>query len=120
MQIGRGVHQIERVHQVEFLVSGLQLFSHTIGSKYLWHSTQQKQNTWLQVKYPNEILQIFHMDSFKSMETTIVTNWRKEDATSGDSSGCYHLSTSSGFNDVSCENMTIYVLCSQPTDTNYG
>eukprot|EP00253_Pinus_taeda_P034449 PITA_34449 len=37
-----------------------------------------------QGKYANEILQRFCMDSCKPMETPIVTNWRKEDATSGD------------------------------------
>eukprot|EP00253_Pinus_taeda_P031236 PITA_31236 len=35
-----------------------------------------------QGKYENEILQIFHMESCKPMETSLVTNSRKEDATS--------------------------------------
>eukprot|EP00253_Pinus_taeda_P016130 PITA_16130 len=35
-----------------------------------------------QGKYENEILQIFHMESCKPMETPLATNSRKEDATS--------------------------------------
>eukprot|EP00253_Pinus_taeda_P031242 PITA_31242 len=37
-----------------------------------------------QGKYANEILQRFHMDSCKPMETPLATNWRKEDATLGE------------------------------------
>lgn len=37
-----------------------------------------------QGKYANDIIHIFHMDSWKPMETPLVTNWRKEDATSGE------------------------------------
>eukprot|EP00253_Pinus_taeda_P031568 PITA_31568 len=37
-----------------------------------------------QEKYANVILQIFCMESCKPMETPLVTNWRKEDATSGE------------------------------------
>ena len=37
-----------------------------------------------QGKDANEILQIFHMDICKPMETPLATNWRKEDATSGE------------------------------------
>ena len=37
-----------------------------------------------QGKYATKILQRFHMESCKPMETPIVTNWRKEDATSGE------------------------------------
>jgi len=37
-----------------------------------------------QGKYANEILQRFCMDSCKPMETPLVTNWRKEDATPGE------------------------------------
>jgi len=37
-----------------------------------------------QGKYSNEILQRFHINSCKPMETPLVTNWRKEDATLGD------------------------------------
>jgi hypothetical protein len=39
-----------RVHQEEFSVLGQQQFLGTTGSKDQWHSAQQKQNTWLQVK----------------------------------------------------------------------
>eukprot|EP00253_Pinus_taeda_P010831 PITA_10831 len=35
-----------------------------------------------QGKYVNEILKIFHMERTKPMETRLVRNWRKEDATS--------------------------------------
>ena len=37
-----------------------------------------------QVKYANEILQRFHMDRCKPMETPLATTWRKEDSTSGE------------------------------------
>lgn len=37
-----------------------------------------------QGKYTNEILQIFHMESCKPIETPLVTNLRKETATSGE------------------------------------
>eukprot|EP00253_Pinus_taeda_P035965 PITA_35965 len=37
-----------------------------------------------QGKYSNKILQIFHMESCKPMETPLVTNWRKETATFGE------------------------------------
>lgn len=36
-----------------------------------------------QGKYENEILQRFHMESCKPMETPLTTNWGKEDVTSG-------------------------------------
>ena len=35
-------------------------------------------------KHANEILRRFHMESRKPMETPLVGNWRKEDATSGE------------------------------------
>eukprot|EP00253_Pinus_taeda_P024968 PITA_24968 len=35
-----------------------------------------------QGKYANEILRQFHMEKYKPMQTTLVGNWRKEDATS--------------------------------------
>ncbi len=34
-----------------------------------------------QGKYANEILKKFHMESRKTMETPLASNWRKEDAT---------------------------------------
>jgi len=37
-----------------------------------------------QGKYANEILRRFHMEMCKPMETPLVGNWRKEDATSGE------------------------------------
>lgn len=37
-----------------------------------------------QIKYANEILKKFHMENIKPMETHLVGNWRKEDATSSD------------------------------------
>ena len=37
-----------------------------------------------QGKYANEILRRFHMKSSKPMETPLASNWRKEDATSGE------------------------------------
>ncbi len=37
-----------------------------------------------QGKYGNEILRRFYMESNKPMETPIVGNWRKDDATSGE------------------------------------
>eukprot|EP00253_Pinus_taeda_P033977 PITA_33977 len=37
-----------------------------------------------QGKYANEILRCFHMDMCKPMETPLVDNWRKEDATSSE------------------------------------
>eukprot|EP00253_Pinus_taeda_P008395 PITA_08395 len=37
-----------------------------------------------QGKYANEILRRFHVDTCKPMETPLVGNWRKEDATSGE------------------------------------
>eukprot|EP00253_Pinus_taeda_P004067 PITA_04067 len=37
-----------------------------------------------QGEYANEILQRFHMDKLKPIETHLATNWRKEDATSGE------------------------------------
>ena len=37
-----------------------------------------------QGKYANEIFRIFYMESNKPMETPLVGNWRKEDATSGE------------------------------------
>ena len=37
-----------------------------------------------QGKYANEILKRFHMESNKPMETPLVDNWRKEDATSSE------------------------------------
>ena len=37
-----------------------------------------------QGKYATEIMQIFCMDSFKPMETSLETNWRKEISTSGE------------------------------------
>ena len=37
-----------------------------------------------QGKYANEILQRFRMDNCKPMETSLATNWRKEDATSSE------------------------------------
>jgi len=35
-------------------------------------------------KYANEILRRFHMDNSKPMEAPLASNWRKEDATSGE------------------------------------
>ena len=35
-------------------------------------------------KYANEILKGFHMESSKPMETPLASDWRKEDATSGE------------------------------------
>ena len=37
-----------------------------------------------QGKYANKILRKFHMEGSKPMETPLVGNWRKEDATSGE------------------------------------
>ena len=37
-----------------------------------------------QGKYAKEILGKFNMESYKSMETPLPGNWRKEDATSGE------------------------------------
>lgn len=37
-----------------------------------------------QGKYANEILRCFHMEKCKPMQTPLVGNWRKEDATSGE------------------------------------
>eukprot|EP00253_Pinus_taeda_P024982 PITA_24982 len=37
-----------------------------------------------QGKYANEILKRFHMEKCKPMQTPLVGNWRKEDATSGE------------------------------------
>ena len=37
-----------------------------------------------QDKYENEILRRLCMESFKPMETPLVTNWRKDEATSGE------------------------------------
>ena len=37
-----------------------------------------------QGKYANEILMKFHMESSIPMETPLIDNWRKEDATSGE------------------------------------
>eukprot|EP00253_Pinus_taeda_P021123 PITA_21123 len=37
-----------------------------------------------QGKYANEILRRFHMEKCKPMQTPLVGNWRKEDATSGE------------------------------------
>jgi len=37
-----------------------------------------------QGKYVIEILKKFHMERNKTMETPLVSNWRKEDATSGE------------------------------------
>lgn len=37
-----------------------------------------------QVKYANEILGRFHMEKCKPMQTPLASNWRKEDATSGE------------------------------------
>lgn len=34
--------------------------------------------------YANNILKIFHMEICKPMETPLATNWRKENATSGE------------------------------------
>eukprot|EP00253_Pinus_taeda_P007144 PITA_07144 len=41
-----------------------------------------------QGKYVNEILRCFHMEMCKPMETPLTGNWRKEDATSAQSSYC--------------------------------
>ena len=35
-----------------------------------------------QVKYAQEILDKFHMEDYKPMDTHLPGNWRKEDATS--------------------------------------
>lgn len=35
-------------------------------------------------KYSSKILQIFHMDNFTLVDTPLATNWRKEDASSGE------------------------------------
>eukprot|EP00253_Pinus_taeda_P012357 PITA_12357 len=40
-----------------------------------------------QGKYANEILRHFHMEKRKPMQTPLVGNWRKEDATSGEIDG---------------------------------
>ena len=37
-----------------------------------------------QGKYANEILRRFQMDKCKPMQTPLASNWRKEDATSGE------------------------------------
>eukprot|EP00253_Pinus_taeda_P016946 PITA_16946 len=37
-----------------------------------------------QGKYASEILQIFHMDNCKPMNTPLATNWKKENATSSE------------------------------------
>ena len=37
-----------------------------------------------QGNYANETLKKFHMESSKPMETPLASNWRKEDATSGE------------------------------------
>eukprot|EP00253_Pinus_taeda_P033047 PITA_33047 len=37
-----------------------------------------------QGKYANEILRIFHVEKCKPMQTPLASNWRKEDATSGE------------------------------------
>eukprot|EP00253_Pinus_taeda_P021821 PITA_21821 len=37
-----------------------------------------------QGKYANEILRRFHMEKCKPMQTPLASNWRKEDATSGE------------------------------------
>ena len=50
MQIGQATQRAERAHQEGFSVSDLQQFLGTAGNKDLWHSVQQKQNTWQQVK----------------------------------------------------------------------
>eukprot|EP00253_Pinus_taeda_P034615 PITA_34615 len=39
-----------------------------------------------QGKYANEILKRFHMDKCKPMQTPLASNWKKEDATSAESS----------------------------------
>eukprot|EP00253_Pinus_taeda_P019477 PITA_19477 len=46
-----------------------------------------QKNGWLFVfkgKYANEILRRFHMENFKSIQTPLAGNWRKDDATSGE------------------------------------
>jgi len=47
-----------------------------------------------QGKYANEILQIFRMESYKPMKTSLVTNCRKENVTlgeEGDATICWNL-----------------------------
>jgi hypothetical protein len=46
MHIGQAAQRTKRAHQGGSLVSDLQLFLGTPGSRDLWHSVQWKWNTW--------------------------------------------------------------------------
>ena len=59
------------------------------------------------------------MEKSKPMQTPLVGNWRKEDATSGEvveATMCRHLVGSL----IYLEHMTIFVLCGEPTELSYG
>ena len=63
-----------------------------------------------QGKYAREILGKFHMEGCKPMDTPLLGNWRKENATSGEVVDST-LSTTSGFANVSSEHETRHFLC---------
>lgn len=50
MKIRQGVHQTRKVFRVVSSVLSLQLFPGIVGNGLMWHSTQQRLNTWIQVK----------------------------------------------------------------------
>lgn len=65
----------------EFKMKDLGLMHYCLGIE-VWQG--DKELFVSQGKYANEILKSFHMESSKPMETPLVSNWRKEDATSSE------------------------------------
>eukprot|EP00253_Pinus_taeda_P003826 PITA_03826 len=63
----------------EFEMKDMGLMHYFLGME-VWQKDEEV--FVFQGKYANDILRRFHMEKCKSMQTTLVGNWRKEDATS--------------------------------------
>jgi len=63
----------------EFEIKDMGLMHYFLGME-VWQ--KDREVFVAQGKYANEILRRFHMEKCKPMQTPLVVNWRKEDATS--------------------------------------
>eukprot|EP00253_Pinus_taeda_P027081 PITA_27081 len=67
----------------EFVMKDMSLMHYFLGME-VWKKDGEVFVS--QGKYANEILRKFHMEKCKPMQTPLASNWRKEDATSGEAS----------------------------------
>ena len=75
------IHSCKEDLAREFEMKDMGLLHYFLGLE-IWK--QDGELFFSQGKYAKEILGKFHMESCKPMDTPLLGNWRKEDATSGE------------------------------------